>query len=147
MRRSKRRSVASQERSGLLSQTSEYALRALAALATLPPGESMRAVDLASKTGVPAQYLSKVLRRLVARGLLRARRGHGGGVSLARGPRHIRVVDVLEALDAAPAVSRCVFGWGRCNATRPCPLHPLWSKLSESFQTWTSTTTLEEVAG
>jgi len=133
------------EGTGLLSQTSEYALRALATLAKLRPGESMRATDLARETAVPPQYLSKVLRKLVARGLLRARKGHGGGFSLARGPSAIRVADVLEALDSAPPIGRCAFGWGRCDAAHPCPLHPMWSKLTESFQTWTSTTTLADV--
>ncbi len=133
------------ERTGLLTQTAEYALRALATLARLGPGESLRAADLARETSVPAQYLSKVLRRLVASGLLRAQKGHGGGFSLARGPSTIRVADVLEALDSAPIVGRCAFGWGKCNDAQPCPLHPVWSKLSESFQTWTSTTTLADV--
>lgn len=132
-------------RGGLLNQTSEYALRALATLANLSPGDSLRAADLAEMTGVPTQYLSKVLRRLVASGLLRAQKGHGGGFSLARPPRSIRVADVLVALDSAPSADRCAFGWGRCNSAAPCPLHPMWSKLNESFQTWTSTTTLAEV--
>jgi Rrf2 family protein len=132
-------------RGGLLGQTSEYALRALAILAELDPGDSMRAADLAEKTGVPAQYLSKVLRRLVASGLLRAQKGHGGGFSLARAPRNIRVADVLEALDSAPSADRCAFGWGPCNAADPCPLHPMWSRLNEAFTTWTSTTTLADV--
>lgn len=135
----------SQARGGLLGQTAEYALRALAILASLAPGESIRASDLAEKTGVPAQYLSKVLRRLVARGLLRAQKGHGGGFSLARAPRSIRVADVLEALDSAPSADRCAFGWGRCNAADPCPLHPMWSKLNDAFTTWTSTTTLADM--
>ncbi|HSQ66869.1 MAG TPA: Rrf2 family transcriptional regulator [Polyangiaceae bacterium] len=144
-RKAKAKSLYKAERTGLLSQTSEYALRALATLARLGPGESMRAADLARETGVPAQYLSKVLRRLVARGLLRAQKGHGGGFSLARGPSAIHVADVLEALDSAPIVGRCAFGWGKCNEAQPCPLHPVWSKLAESFQTWTSTTTLADV--
>ena len=145
VRRPARKRPQKTEGTGLLSQTSEYALRALAVLARLRPGESMRATDLARETAVPPQYLSKVLRRLVARGLLRARKGHGGGFSLARGPSAIRVADVLDALDSAPLIGRCAFGWGRCDAAHPCPLHPMWSKLTESFQTWTSTTTLADV--
>ena len=133
-------------RGGLLGHTAEYALRALAILADLTAGETMRAADLAKKTGVPAQYLSKVLRRLVAHGLLRAQKGHGGGFALAKPPKSIRVADVLEALDNAPVADRCAFGWGRCNASDPCPLHPMWSKLSAAFTTWTSTTTLADVA-
>ena len=49
----------------LLPQTAEYALRAMAWLATIPQDEPVRARDLSQATGIPPHYLSKVLRRLV----------------------------------------------------------------------------------
>jgi Rrf2 family iron-sulfur cluster assembly transcriptional regulator len=129
----------------LLDRTSEYALRALAVLVALSPGESMRARELAERTGVPPEYLAKVLRRLVAHGILAGKKGHGGGFSLAKPARTIRVADVLEALGTTKHTERCAFGWGKCKPAKPCPLHPMWSKLSESFRSWCSETTLADV--
>jgi len=49
----------------LISQTVEYAIRAMSAIAALPEGIKIRAIDIGRATGIPAPYLSKILRRLV----------------------------------------------------------------------------------
>jgi len=131
----------------LLSQTAEYALRAMAWLASAPKDKPVRAVDLSRKTGIPAHYLSKVLRRLVLADLLESQKGQGGGFSLSRSPREIAFSDILSAVDAFPAEGRCAFGWGQCDATDPCPLHNSWSHLNDRIREWASGTNLEEIAG
>lgn len=130
----------------LLTQTAEYALRAMAALATLEPGASLRAPDLAENTGIPAHYVSKVMRKLVLAKLVRAQKGHGGGFQLARAASQIRFADILAAADYSLAPNQCAFGWGQCDLQHPCPLHPAWTRLNESFQHWSRETTLAEVA-
>ena len=127
------------------SQTAEYALRAMACLAARGD-EALRAADLTEATHVPVHYLSKVLRRLVAAGLLVSQKGHGGGFVLARRADQITFADVLDAVGEAPAGGRCAFGWGTCDARHPCPLHPAWSVLSTSLVTWAERTTLAQVA-
>ena len=122
-------------------------MRALAELAALPREEWLRASDLAERTGVPEAYLAKVLRRLVEHGLLRANKGHGGGFALSRPPRLVRFAEVLAALDSMPSPKRCAFGWGNCNSSRPCPLHPAWARLNAAFDAWANQTTLADVAG
>lgn len=128
----------------LLSRTSEYALRAMAALAVLAPGESLRAADLAAETGIPVHYLSKIMRRLGVAQLVRAQKGHGGGFSLRRPPARISLRDVLVAVgDAEP--NSCAFGWKRCRDAAPCPLHPAWTRLRRQFDEWATETTLAEL--
>jgi Rrf2 family protein len=104
-----------------LSQTAEYALRAMAWLASTSPEAPVRARDLSEGTQIPAQYLAKILRRLVVSGVLESRKGHGGGFSLARPADQISFRDVLLAVDAYPAEERCAFGWGECDALTPLP--------------------------
>lgn len=130
----------------VLSQTAEYAIRAMAAIATLPPGTKIRATELARGTGIPAPYLSKILRRLVLAGLLLSQKGQRGGFSLARPAADIPFIEILEAIDALPSDGRCAFGWGDCDQHRPCPLHGPWSRLSGQIAEWAKGTTLEEVA-
>ena len=130
----------------LLSQTAEYALRAMAWLATAPQGQPIRAVDLSRATDIPTHYLSKVLRRLVLAGLLESQKGQGGGFSLARAPSEIAFIDILSAIDAYPTQGRCAFGWGECDATDPCPLHHSWNHLNGHIREWASGTSLEEIA-
>ena len=128
-----------------ISQTAEYALRAMACLAA-PGGGAMRALDLSRATQVPPHYLSKVLRRLVHAGLLDSQKGHGGGFTLARPASKIRFADVLAAVDEAPETGRCAFGYAQCDAKNPCPLHPAWSKLNEQMSSWAERTTLASVS-
>ncbi len=130
----------------LLSQTAEYALRAMAWLAMAPENKPVRAADLARATGIPAYYVSKVLRRLVLADLLESQKGQGGGFSLSRAPREISFINILSAVDAFPTQGRCAFGWGQCNATDPCPLHNSWSQLDDRIRDWAAGTSLGEIA-
>lgn len=128
-----------------LSQTSEYALRAMAWLATAPPDAQVRAKDLSVGTGIPPHYLSKILRRLVLAELLVSQKGHGGGFTLARPPDQVRFLDILAAVDAYPTEERCAFGWGECNEANPCPLHKTWSELQAAIYEWADSTTLASI--
>ena len=127
-----------------LSRTAEYALRSTACLAGLSTGR-MRAEDLAPLTGVPRRYLSKILGRLTAAGLLSSEKGPGGGFALARSPEEIRFVDVLRAVDFEPAADHCLYGWESCDEERPCPLHPLWSDLKKAIEDWAERCTLADL--
>jgi len=130
----------------VLSQTAEYALRAMAWLATHPAGEPMRVKDLSVATGIPSHYLSKVMRRLVLAGLLVSQKGQGGGFLLSRAPDEIFFIDILIAVDAYSTDERCAFGWGQCDGEHPCPLHGSWSQLKEQLRSWAEGTSLADVA-
>ena len=130
----------------VLSQTAEYALRAMAWLAIMPAGEPMRVKDLSIATGIPSHYLSKVMRRLVLAGLLSSQKGQGGGFLLSKGPDEIPFIDILTAVDAYSTDGGCAFGWGKCDEVHPCPLHGSWSRLKEQLRSWAEDTTLADVA-
>ena len=129
-----------------ISQTGEYAIRAMSAIATLPEGIRIRATDLGRATGIPAPYLSKILRRLVLAGLLVSQKGQGGGFSLACPAAEIPFIDILNAVDALPADGRCAFGWGNCDQLLPCPLHDAWSRLNHQIRDWANDTNLAAIA-
>ena len=129
------------------SQTAQYALRVMAHIAVNTEKAPYRAKDLSAETGVPTPYLSKILRRLVETGLLDSQKGHGGGYSLARPPADIRFSDILGAIDYEVEPQTCMFGWGPCDVTNPCPLHPFWSDLKDNYNDWAERYTLATVAG
>ncbi|MCA9490010.1 MAG: Rrf2 family transcriptional regulator [Myxococcales bacterium] len=131
--------------SGVLPQTARYALRAMTCIASQPRGQKVRADAVARATNVPPAFLSKVLRRLVAAGLLRSEKGHHGGFELARPREAIRFLDVLEAVDVDLTSDDCAFGFGRCNAASPCPLHDAWLELKQSMLVWAARKTLVDV--
>ncbi len=127
----------------MFSQLGRYALRTVAVLAAQE--ERLTSKVLAKQTGVPSAYQSKVLRKLVKAKLLSAKKGHHGGFTLTQPPDTIRFADVLSAVGALPAAGTCVFGWGRCSGTKPCPLHDSWSELSEHVVAWAEETTLADI--
>jgi Rrf2 family protein len=129
-----------------VSQTAEYALRAMTLIAAAPEGRATTAIEIAEQADIPAHYVSKVLRRLVQADLLSSQKGHRGGFCLTRPAAKIRFADVLSAIDQELSKNRCAFGWGTCNLRAPCPLHPAWKRLNEAFANWAATTTLADVA-
>ncbi len=66
----------------------EYALRAMIHMADRPDGLA-RGIEIARNEQIPKYFLEKVIRDLMRRGLVRARRGPGGGYQLARSPEKI----------------------------------------------------------
>lgn len=94
----------------MISQTSEYALRAVVHLAQIGGGPAV-AQDIAEATRVPVGYLHKILRMLSKHGILASQRGAGGGFSLAKVPTAISVLDVLRATDTMiDRIDKCPLG-------------------------------------
>ena len=105
----------------MISQTSEYALRAVVHLAQIGHGPAV-ASDIATATRVPLGYLHKILRMLAKDGILLAQRGSGGGFALAKLPSAISVLDVLRATDTVVGrIERCPLGIP--GHTSLCSLH------------------------
>ena len=83
-----------------LSQTTGYAVRALRCLQE-PGGQPVLVEEVAEYTGIPRSYLSKLIHKLAKRGLVVARRGHHGGVVLARPSTEITLEDLSDAIDGS----------------------------------------------
>ena len=125
-----------------LSRPAEYALRAMTYLARLESPERVQTRNLAESINVPAPFLSKIMRRLTADGILDAKKGHHGGFILAKPPANVRFIDILRAVDFEPTADHCLFGLGNCDANNPCPLHPEWSILKGQIEDWARSHTL-----
>jgi len=110
----------------IFSATTEYALRALAHLATLERGERMLARDLAEETGIPRQFLGKILHRLARLGVLDSAKGRGGGFRFERAPDEIRVAEMVEVFEGEDRMDRCILGIEGCTDETPCPMHAEW---------------------
>lgn len=131
----------------MFSQTAEYALRAMIALARHPDGESVLAKDLAQTIGVTRPYLGKILGQLVRTGLLRSTRGRQGGFQLQKDPCGIPLIEVVEPFQQMSKYSDCILGRETCVDDIPCPLHAFWKDVRERFVSELETRTLAEVAG
>ena len=93
----------------MLSQTVEYALRAVVHLAMRAP-EPQTTATIAEVTQVPPAYLAKVLQGLKEKNIVHLQRGIGGGVSLAQSPDKLTILDVVNAVDPIKRINRLPAG-------------------------------------
>ncbi len=105
----------------MFSQTTEYALRAMAWLA-LSPDVLVPTGTLAEKTKVPPHYLAKVLQQLSSAKLVTGRRGVRGGYKLARPADSITLLEVVRSVAEVNRINTCPLGLDN-HGPNLCPLH------------------------
>jgi Rrf2 family protein len=105
----------------MISQTAEYALRAVVVLGS-QPARPMTTQEVARTSRVPGGYLSKVLQSLGRAGLVEARRGLRGGYVLSRPLDKITVYDVVNAVDPLKRILHCPLGLS-AHSDQLCSLH------------------------
>ena len=105
----------------MISQTAEYALRAVVCLGG--QGDTpLTTQQIAEVTRVPSGYLAKVLQALGRAGLVTSQRGLHGGFLLARPLDQLSVLDVINAVDPLKRIETCPLGLPS-HGTNLCPLH------------------------
>lgn len=105
----------------MISQTVEYALRAVAQLAQQAP-EACTTEEIARVTKVPRAYLSKVLQALVRGGVVNSQRGIGGGMTLVKTPQELTILEVVNAVEPIQRIRTCPLGLAS-HGVHLCPLH------------------------
>lgn len=105
----------------MLSQTVEYALRAVVHLASAAPN-CQTTEQIADRTLVPKAYLSKVLQGLIRGGIVHSQRGIGGGMSLVKSPDELTILEVVNAVEPIQRIRECPLGLS-AHGVNLCPLH------------------------
>lgn len=117
-----------------VSTRGDYACRALLSLALREGDTGPTSVrDIAERTGLPQPYLEQILLALKGAGLVRSKRGVGGGYVLARPAHDIRLSEILSAVDGP--ISLGDFGEphqnGACDHEGQCVLLAIWKQSAD----------------
>lgn len=104
----------------MISQTAEYALRAVVYLAGQEGPRTT--VQIAETTQVPAGYLAKVMQSLGRGRVVKSQRGLNGGFTLAQEPSELSILAVVNAVDPIQRFAECPLGIPS-HGRRLCPLH------------------------
>lgn len=91
----------------MLTKKGKYGLKALVHLAQLPVGESSVVSDIAARNNIPKKFLDAILLELRNNGILKSKKGAGGGYSLAKPASEIRIGEAIRALDGPLAPILC----------------------------------------
>ncbi len=127
----------------MFSQTTEYALRAVAWLAG-NPDSAQTTQEIADGTQVPADYLAKVLQTLARAEIVRAVRGKNGGFSLAKPPATLSLLDIVNIVEPIRRIKTCPLGL-KAHKKQLCALHCRLDKAIATVEDCLATATFAEM--
>ncbi|MEQ9411589.1 MAG: Rrf2 family transcriptional regulator [Fuerstiella sp.] len=110
----------------MISQTAEYALRAVVFLARQNDTPVTR-IRISEEAMVSPDYLTRVMQLLADNGIVTIKRGPGGGYMLAPPKERLTVLDVISSVETLPRINQCPLGISEHQSL--CPLH---AKLDEA---------------
>ena len=132
-----------------VSTRGDYASRALLSLALhggVTQPTSVR--DIAERTGLPQPYLEQILLALKGAGLVRSKRGVGGGYVLARPPDQISLSQIVSAVEGP--IQAGDFGEphtnGACDHEGQCVLLSVWADVGETMRAYLDSFTLADIS-
>ncbi len=128
----------------MISQTGKYALTVLGYLAERR-GTWIQGSQIASDTGIPQNYLSKILNQLRKRGFVLSQKGWGGGFQLRPQAASFPIQEVLVVFEGPRDEGQCIFGFRQCDVKNPCALHGYWETIQNSYQEMMSGVTVADL--
>lgn len=91
-----------------ITRAGEYAIIGLLYLARQPVGRTVMVDEISDAEKVPSSFLAKIFQSLAKAGLVQSQRGAGGGFTLAHPPGAINLLDILNCVEGAFALQKCV---------------------------------------
>ena len=123
-----------------VSSKGDYACRALLSLALHMDENGPTSVrDIAERTGLPQPYLEQILLALKGAGLVRSKRGVGGGYVLARPPEEITLGQIVAGDFGEPHQN------GACSHEGQCVLLSVWSEVGKHMRSHLDSFTLADM--
>lgn len=127
-----------------ITRETDYAIRCILHMSEEP--ERVSVVDEISKSkNIPKSFLAKILQRLVKAGIVFSLRGVKGGFHLAKEPKDISLLTVIEAIEGPISINKCVLDKRICNLTGSCTVHPVWLEIRREIEEKLSKKTFDEL--
>ena len=105
----------------------------------------MSCAKVAAAADVPKTFAHKILKKMVNAGIVESRNGRNGGFRLAKSPKEICLNDVVETIQGATTVSKCVIDPNACELATDCPVSSEWCKLQDMIVSFFNQTTLHSI--
>ena len=116
-----------------ITRKADYAIRCVLHLSREP--ETVTSVEEISRAMfVPKTFLAKILQSLMKAGIVSSTRGVKGGFRLAKRPKDINLLDVIEAIQGPSAPNLCAIDKKICQLSGICTVHPVWMEIREMVE-------------
>jgi Rrf2 family transcriptional regulator, iron-sulfur cluster assembly transcription factor len=129
----------------IFSKKCELAIQAVLFLSIQQSDHYFNSGDISKELKVPKEFVSKVLQTLTFTGIVGSKKGKSGGFFLEKDPSHIRLVDIVQAIDGLDVFENCCLGFPGCSPVNPCPVHYKWGRLRDDAFKMLTDETLSEL--
>jgi Rrf2 family protein len=116
-----------------MTRESDYAIRCVYYLCARQDRVTMVG-EIAREMCVPRTFLAKIVQKLARAKIIKSHRGVRGGFRLARRPRDISLLDVMEAVEGPVAMNVCALDRALCGLGPDCPLQPTWVEVRKKVE-------------
>lgn len=129
-----------------LSRAAEYAIRGMLHLSCKSDSETLGIEEVSKAQDVPSAYLAKLFQLLAKKGYVRSFRGAGGGFALAKNPKDITLLEIIETIEGRIFLNDCLIREGYCPRDNVCPVHDVWNEAQKKFLDYLNNCTFEQLA-
>lgn len=130
-----------------LTSKSRYALKIMMDLAHFSHQPLVRRSDIASRQGIPTDYLDQIMIRLRAGKLVQSTRGRSGGYRLARPAEEITMWDLFSSVEESIVPVECISKGHSCDFEASCVSKNAWVEIFSAIRGSLSKITLASIAG
>lgn len=128
-----------------ISTKGRYGLRILIDLATHDTQKPRLVRDIAESQQISEKYISRLIIDLRRARLVRSVRGVKGGFFLARSPKEITLLDILETMEGTLSIVDCVMAPEKCTHNADCTARGIWQKLNNGIRELMRNITFEQI--
>ncbi|MDH7603418.1 MAG: Rrf2 family transcriptional regulator [Melioribacter sp.] len=111
----------------------KHGVKALLYFSKLNSNEIISAAKIAAELSVPKEFISKIMQSLVYHGILKSKKGKGGGFYLAVSPDKIKYEDVFRILGYNENYNSCLFDMVQFCENKGCPFCDSWKEFTDRF--------------
>lgn len=127
-----------------VSRTLDYAVRSLAFMGRTPVN-TLNMKEISQSQNIPINYLAKIMRRLVERGIVKSTVGPEGGYILRKTPSNIKLKEVYEAIEGEFRIIDCMDKGKICVFYENCGQLTVWDKVRVSMLNILENTTIDDI--
>jgi len=116
-----------------ITRQADYAIRTVHYVSRLGAHQHVPTRQIAKEQRIPSSFLAKIISQLAVAGLVQTTRGAHGGVALAKAPKEITLLEVVEAIDGPILLNECVSHAEHCYFGKDCQLRGIWCETQNAL--------------
>ncbi len=128
-----------------ISTKGRYGVRILLDLARHENGTPRLIRDIAESQQISEKYISRLIIDLRRAGIVRSIRGAKGGFRLAKNPREVTLLDIIEVMEGPLSIVNCVRSPGKCPRNSSCATREIWDSLNSDIRESMRKVTLQHI--